>query len=90
MGSISNPISPNVVVCVGGINGETRSYNLWKNGQTIVIQAAPLVDPSMDLADLWCPPAEMVFRLEREYLYGLEHIVGNQSVTWSSLYFTHS
>lgn len=86
MGSISNPIPPNVVAYVGGINGWTRSYSLWKDGQMIVIQARPLVDSSVQL---WPPfqTVELSFRLDRDYLYDLEHIVRTQSVIWSP--FTH-
>ena len=71
---------------VGGINGRTRSYSLWKDGQMIVIQAKPLVDLSVQL---WPPlqTVELSFKLDKDYLYGLECIVRTQSVIWST--FTH-
>jgi hypothetical protein len=81
MGTISSPIPPNVVACVGGLNCATRTYCLWKDGQTIVVQAGALLEPHMrEPGYLWSPPAEVVFKLEKEYLFGLEHIVRSQSV----------
>jgi hypothetical protein len=82
MGSISNPIPSGVVACLGGMNSNIRSYNLWKDGQMIVIQAPPLIPPNLDPLFLWSPPAEFTLRFLREYLFGLEHLVRIQSAIW--------
>jgi hypothetical protein len=65
------------------LSGNTRSYALWKDGHRIVIQAPPLPDANKVPWDA-SQSLELVTRLDREYLYDLEHIVRTHSVIYSS------
>jgi hypothetical protein len=87
MGSILNPIPSGVVAHIGGMNGRIRFYNLWKDGEILVIQAPPLVPPDLEPGYLYSPPAEFSARITREHLFGLECLVRIPSVIW--LLFSH-
>lgn len=86
MGSIPNPIPPNVVACVGGTNGKSRTYTLTKGNQIIVIQAPSLVPDSMSDADLWLPSLSEYNKRTQDYISGLEYIVWIRSATLIALF----
>ncbi|KAF8889094.1 hypothetical protein BD779DRAFT_1800025 [Infundibulicybe gibba] len=63
------PIPRNIVAYLGGVDIDTTSYALYKNGHVLVIQSEPIKMPTEGLS-----PADVLAKRDKEYNWRLEKI----------------